>query len=450
MQSISATQRLRSIFGGSVGNLVEWYDWYVFSSFSLYFSKAFFPQGDRTAQLLNTAAIFAVGFLMRPIGGWLLGRHADRHGRRSSLLFSVLLMCTGSLMIAVTPGYAQIGIAAPILLVVARLLQGLSVGGEYGISATYLSEIATSGHRGFWSSLQYMTLVMGQLLALALLIVLQAFLTPAQLDAWGWRVAFALGAVFALVAVWLRRGMDETPSFMRERAGDSTLRRGEGTLRVLLQHPRAIVTVVGLTLGGTLAFYTYTTYMQKFLVNTAGFTSAAATQVSAVTLFVFMLMQPLIGALSDRIGRKPLLIGFGVLGALGTVPILSVLAHTTSPWIAFWLILLALTVVSGYSAVNAVVKAELFPVEVRALGIGLPHALTVSVFGGTAEYVALKFKVIGHEPWFYWYVSVGIAVSLLVYLWMPETRTASCIDRDGIDRTGIDRDRDGRMHDTGG
>jgi MHS family alpha-ketoglutarate permease-like MFS transporter len=185
--AMAETKKLTSILGGSIGNLVEWYDWYAYSAFALYFSKAFFPKGDATAQLLNTAAIFAVGFLMRPIGGWWLGRYADRHGRKSALTFSILLMCAGSLIIAVTPAFSTIGVLSPALLLVARLLQGLSVGGEYGASATYLSEMAGHERRGFWSSFQYVTLIMGQLIALGVLILLQkVLLTEAQLEAWGW------------------------------------------------------------------------------------------------------------------------------------------------------------------------------------------------------------------------------------------------------------------------
>jgi len=428
MSTISTSQRFRSIFSGSVGNLVEWYDWYVYAAFSLYFAKAFFPQGDRTAQLLNTAAVFAVGFLMRPLGGWLMGLWADRHGRKSALMLSVYLMCAGSLMIALTPGYDTIGIGAPVLLVLARLLQGLSVGGEYGTSATYLSEMATPEHRGFWSSFQYVTLILGQLLALAVLILLQqVFLTSAQLDAWGWRIPFAIGALCAVSALYLRRNMSETESFMRSRAG----RRSESSLRGLLRHPRAVMTVIGLTLGGTVAFYTYTTYMLKFLVNSVGMDRQTATLISASTLILYMLLQPLVGALSDRVGRRPILIAFGVLGSLLTVPILSRLGSVSTAYEAFGLIMLALLIVSGYTAINAIVKAELFPVEIRALGVGLPYALTVSIFGGSAEYVALWFKSIGREAWFYWYVTACIALSLLVYVAMPDTRRTSRIDRDG-------------------
>ena len=427
---LSPRQRLRSIFSGSVGNLVEWYDWYVYAAFSLYFAKAFFPQGDQNSQLLNTAAIFAVGFLMRPLGGWLLGRYADRHGRKAALMLSVLMMCGGSLIIAFTPGYASIGIFAPILLVLARLLQGLSVGGEYGTSATYLSEMATREHRGFWSSFQYVTLVMGHLLALTVLILLQrVFLTDEQLREWGWRIPFFIGALAAVVALWLRRNMVESESFSRSRQAGSTERK-QGTLRALMQHPRAVFTVIGLTMGGTLAFYTYTTYMHKFLVNSAGMDTRTASLLNASTLFLYMLMQPVVGALSDRIGRRPVLIAFGVLGTLFTVPILSQLQSVTTSVQAFWLILAALAIVSGYTAINAVVKAELFPVEIRALGVGLPYALTVALFGGTAEYVALWFKDIGHESGFYWYVTACIACSLLVYIAMPDTRRHSLIDRD--------------------
>ncbi|SNB78329.1 MFS transporter, MHS family, alpha-ketoglutarate permease [Arboricoccus pini] len=424
---MTSMRRIRSIFSGSVGNLVEWYDWYVYSAFALYFAKSFFPAGDQTAQLLNTAAVFAVGFLMRPIGGWLMGWYADRAGRKAALMASVTVMCLGSLIIALTPGYASIGIAAPILLVLARLLQGLSVGGEYGTSATYLSEMASAGHRGFYSSFQYVTLIMGQLLALAVLILLQwVFLSSAQLEAWGWRIPFFIGALCAVTAFYLRRRMEETSSF---EAAKST-KQGRGQLAELLKHPRAVLTVVGLTLGGTVAFYTYSIYMQKYLVNTAGFSKDAGTLVSAASLLVFALLQPAIGALSDITGRRPLLIAFGVLGTLATVPMLHAIGSASGMWEAFFLLTAALLVVSGYTAINAVVKAELFPVEVRALGVGLPYAVTVSVFGGTAEYIALWFKSAGHEEYFFWYVTLCIFVSLLVFIIAPDTSRTSLIDRD--------------------
>jgi MHS family alpha-ketoglutarate permease-like MFS transporter len=420
--------RIRSIIGGSLGNLVEWYDWYVYSAFSLYFAGAFFPKGNQNAQLLNTAGIFAIGFLMRPIGGWLMGTFADKHGRKTALTFSVLLMSAGSLIIALTPNFEHIGIAAPILLVLARIIQGLSVGGEYGTSATYLSEMATKKHRGFYSSFQYVTLIMGQLLALAVLILLQrVFLTEEQLHSWGWRIPFAIGGMLAIIVMYLRRSLQESVTLNKKEDVNTNKR---GSLRALAQHPRAVLTVIGLTIGGTVAFYTFTTYMQKFLVNTNGFSKNSATLISTLTLIVFMMMQPLYGLLSDRIGRKPLLKAFGVLGTITTIPILTFLSHTTNFWVAFELIMLALLIVSNYTAINAVVKAELFPAHIRALGVGFPYAIAVSIFGGSAEYIALLFKQKGHEDWFYWYVTGCIVISLIVYVTMIDTQKHSKIEEE--------------------
>lgn len=415
--------RIKSIIGGSLGNLVEWYDWYIYSAFSLYFAHAFFPTGNQTSELLDAAGVFAIGFLMRPIGGWLMGAFADKYGRKAALTYSVLLMSLGSLIIAVIPGYKHIGIAAPIILILSRVIQGISVGGEYGTSATYLSEIATRKHRGFYSSFQYVTLIMGQLIALGVLVLLQRFfLTEVQLRAWGWRIPFGIGAFLAIITMYLRRSLHESVNI------DGQHIDKRGTFSELLKHPRAVLTVIGLTLGGTVAFYTFSTYMQKFLVNTTGFSKSNATLISTLTLVVFMLIQPAVGLLSDKIGRKPVLITFGVLGGIITVPILYFLADTRNVWVAFALIMLALLIVSAYTSINAVVKAELFPANVRALGVGFPYAIAVSLFGGTAEYIALLFKNEGHQEWFYWYVAICIVVSLMVYMRMPDTQKHSKIE----------------------
>lgn len=422
--------RLKALFGGSIGNLVEWYDWYAYSAFALYFAPVFFPQANPTAQLLNTAAIFAVGFLMRPIGGWLFGKIADQKGRKVAMTTSVLMMSFGSLLIALTPSHKAIGIFAPLLLLFARLLQGLSVGGEYGTSATYLSEVATANRRGFYSSFQYVTLIGGQLIALGIQVLLQrVFLSKAQLDDWGWRIPFVIGSMLAFVAYYLRMHMEESQSF--QKAG--TKKKERGSLKKLLrQHPRAVLTVIGLTLGGTLAFYTYSTYMQKFLVNTVHLTKDRSTIITFWLMLIYAAMQPLFGWLSDLYGRKPLLIGFGVLGTICTVPILTTLSHTGSEVEAFFLILGALVIVSGYTSICAVVKAEMFPAEVRALGVGLPYAVTVAIFGGTAEYIALYFKNEGHESYFYWYITICIFISLLVYSFVKDTRRTSWMDREAV------------------
>ena len=423
-----STRRLKAIFGGSIGNLVEWYDWYAYSAFAIYFSASFFPEGNPTVQLINTAGIFALGFLMRPLGGYIFGRVADRVGRKQSMTLSVLLMSLGSFLIALTPTYKTIGIIAPILLLTARLLQGLSVGGEYGVSATYLSEMATKNRRGFYSSFQYVTLIGGQLLALAIQLILQrVLLSETQLQEWGWRIPFVFGAILSIVALYLRKNLDETKAFENQKQRGN---EKKGTIKELLKHPKAVVTVIGLTLGGTLAFYTYTTYMQKFLVNTVHMTKEQSTLMSFLTLLIFACLQPLFGALSDKIGRRPLLIAFGVLGTICTVPLLTTLSHTTSQWQAFFLLMIALIIVSGYTSINAVVKAELFPAQVRALGVGLPYALTVAIFGGSAEYIALQLKDWNHEEYYYWYITICIFISLMVYIFMKDTKKTSKLNQD--------------------
>lgn len=417
--------RLRSIFGGSIGNLIEWYDFYVYNFFALYFAKSFFPNASPTVQLLNTFGIYALGFLIRPVGGWVLGVYADRAGRKAALTLSVTLMCAGSFLIAISPTYATLGIGAPVLLLVARLIQGISLGGEYGTSATYLSEIAISKHRGFYSSFQYVTLIGGQVFGSVTLLAMQQAYTGAELEAWGWRIPFAIGALLSLFGLYLRRNLEETDAFKKVAATP----RGN-LLRELMKHPKEILLVFGLTMGGTTAFYTYTTYMPTFLVNTVKLSRDQATQISFITLVIYAALQPVFGAVSDVIGRRPVLMWFGILGTLGTVPMLTTLGATHSYLVALGLIMAALLVVSGYTSINAVVKAELFPAGVRALGVGLPYAVAASVFGGTAPYIALWFKSSGNESGFYWYVTVLIFLSLLVYTFMGDTKHSSLIDKD--------------------
>jgi MHS family alpha-ketoglutarate permease-like MFS transporter len=420
-------RRLSAIFVGSIGNLVEWYDFYAYAAFALYFASAFFPGSDPVVQQLNAAILFAFGFIVRPIGGWLFGHLADHYGRRNALMLSVLLMCFGSLMIAVTPTYASIGIGAPVMLGLARMIQGLSLGGEYGTSATYLTEVADEKHRGFYSSFQYVTLIGGQLCAILVLLLLQqVFLTPAQLKAWGWRIPFVIGALLAIVALLMRRNLHETEDFI---ASKKLTTRKTSSIAALAKYPREVLVVVGLTMGGTTAFYTYTTYMQKFLKLSVGLNDIQTTIVTATSLIFALVLQPIYGALSDRIGRKPLLIWFGVMGTLCTIPLLQALQGTRSALVAWLLIAAAWLIVAGYTSNNAVVKAELFPTKVRATGVGVPYAVTVSIFGGTAESLALWFKSIGHEAWFSYYLTAVIATSLVVYALMRDTKHQSAMGR---------------------
>ena len=415
--------RVFAIMAASSGNLVEWFDFYVYAFSALYFAPAFFPKSDPTAQLLNTAGVFAAGFLMRPIGGWLFGRIADRVGRKASLLISVAMMCGGSLVIACLPTYAQIGAWAPFLLLICRLFQGLSVGGEYGTTATYMSEVALRGQRGFFSSFQYVTLIGGQLLAVLVIVILETVLDEAELKAWGWRIPFVIGAISAVVALMLRRTLHETQS------ESSRTNKEAGTIGGLFRHHKAaFFTVLGYTAGGSLIFYTFTTYMQKYLVNTVGLPIKTTSYVMTCALFVYMCMQPVFGALSDRIGRRTNMLLFGALGALTTVPILTALQHVTSPVLAFVLIVVALAIVSFYTSISGIVKAEMFPPEVRALGVGLAYAVANAIFGGSAEYVALGLKSIGHESAFFWYVTGMMVLAFVVSLRLP--RQASYLHHD--------------------
>ncbi|MGM3160388.1 MFS family transporter [Dickeya undicola] len=406
----STRQRIWAIVGASSGNLVEWFDFYVYSFCSLYFAHVFFPTGNTTTQLLQTAGVFAAGFLMRPIGGWLFGYIADKYGRKKSMLISVCMMCLGSLVIACLPGYTTIGVWAPLLLLIARLFQGLSVGGEYGTSATYMSEVALEGRKGFYASFQYVTLIGGQLLALLVVVLLQQLLSDTDLRTWGWRIPFALGAALAVVALFLRRSLNETS------ASETRARKDAGSLSALWRNRKAFIMVLGFTAGGSLSFYTYTTYMQKYLVNTAGMNAKSASGLMTLALFVFMLLQPLFGALSDKMGRRSSMLIFGSFSALLTVPILSTLQGVTNPVVAFALVMLALVIVSFYTSISGILKAEMFPPEVRALGVGLSYAVANALFGGSAEYVALSLKSLGTEEAFFWYVSLMGALAFLVSL----------------------------------
>lgn len=415
---------MRAIIAGSIGNLIEWYDFYVYAFMSLYFSSQFFPNSDPIVQIMATSGVFAVGFFMRPIGGWYFGRLADRSGRQLAMVVSVLLMGAGSLLIGIVPVYDQIGMLAPLLLLIGRMVQGFSTGGQYGTAATYLSEIAGSSRRGYYASFQYVTLIGGQLLATLLLVLLQQLLTEDAMRSYGWRIAFLLGAVSSVGILVLRRYMPET---FEEHGRDAE----SGSLRALFKHWRALLIVCGLTAGGSLSFYTFTTYMQKYLVLTTGFSKEIATSVMTAVLIPYMLMQPLFGALSDRIGRRNNLIAFGALSCVLTIPLLYGLASAPTPFVAALLILAGLAVTALYTSVSGLFKAELFPIHVRAMGVGLSYGVANALFGGTAENVALAFKDAGVESGFYWYVTLISLVTLVTAVMMRDLKKHGTIQEQG-------------------
>ncbi|GAA1353113.1 MFS transporter [Falsarthrobacter nasiphocae] len=416
---------------GSAGNLIEWFDLYIYAAFSGYFATAFFDKSDPVQSQIDAYLGFALTFLMRPVGSWFFGRYADRHGRKAALTLSISLMALGSLILAILPGRDTIGVWALVILYMSRLLQGFSLGGEYGTSATYMSEVATRNRRGFFSSFQYVTLVGGQVLALLTLIILQNVLTSEQLHAWGWRIPFILGAVGALVVLWLRRSMDESLEHDKIAAAtDNAEVQDAGTLKVLFtQYWRPLLLTVMLTLGGTVAFYTYTTYILSYMNNVSGIPKEQTSVINFAALFLFMCLQPVAGLLSDKIGRKALLVAFGVGGTLFTWPILGTLANVKSPMVAFLLMAAGLVITVGYTSISALVKAELFPAKIRALGVGLGYAIANSLFGGTIPFVGAYMNSHNMRAGFITYVTVCIAISLVVYLFfLPKNKSRTVLD----------------------
>ncbi|MFF3333185.1 MFS transporter [Streptomyces sp. NPDC002888] len=406
---------VRQLLAASVGNAVEWYDWYAYTFLATYIAAAVFPEGadNSLVPLLSTFAVFAVGFFMRPVGGLLMGAIADRHGRRAALTVTILLMGGSSLLVGLTPTYAAVGVAAPVVLVLARLLQGLSVGGEFAASTTFLVESAGPGRRGLFSSFQYVSTTAGQLVASGIATLLVDTLSEGQMNGWGWRVPFILGAVLSLVGFWIRQGAQETRSEEQREGPRPAL------LEALRRHPRESLLICGITAGGTIAYYTWTSYLPTYAELNAGMAKSDALLAGTISLAFFGLLQPIGGLLSDRFGRRPLLLFFGLGFALLSVPLLHALTDS------FAVLLLVqcggMVLLTGFTSISAAVNAEIFPPRVRAAGIGFPYSLTVALFGGTAPYVGTLFKETGHSGLFPWYVAVLCLLSSLVYLRLPET-----------------------------
>ncbi|MER7109999.1 MFS transporter [Streptomyces sp. NPDC000229] len=412
-----ARRPARQLLAASVGNAVEWYDWYAYTFLATYIAGQVFPRGSGNSlvPLLSAFAVFAVGFFMRPVGGLLMGAVADRHGRRAALTFTILLMGGSSLLVGLTPTYAAVGVLAPVVLVAARLLQGLSVGGEFAASTTFLVESAGPGRRGLFSSFQYVSTTIGQLAASGIAAALVGGLGEKQMEGWGWRVPFLVGAALSLVGFWIRRGAQETLQPASERSGQPR----PGLFDALRRHPRASLLICGITAGGTLAYYTWTSYLPTYAELNAGIDKADALLAGTLALGFFALLQPLGGLLSDRYGRKPLLLFFGLGFALLSVPLLRSIGDSFA---SLLLVQCAgMVLLTGFTSVSAAVNAEMFPARVRAAGIGFPYSLTVALFGGTAPYVGTLFKELGRPGLFPWYVSALCLVSAAVYLRLPES-----------------------------
>lgn len=410
--------RIRGIVGAASGNLVEWFDFYIYAVFAVYFTHALTaPDMAATTKSIYVWGVFAASFFMRPIGSWLFGRIADRHGRKQSMVISICFMAVSSFLFAILPTYDQVGILAPFLLLVVRLLQGLSVGGEYGAVATYMSELGLKGQRGFFASFQYVTLSGGQLLASLLSVIMLTFLTHEQLEAGWWRFPFVLGGCAALISLIARRRLEETLST------DESKKEESGSLIELLRkHWKTFLLVVGYTSAGSLAFYTITVYSKTYLTNSIGIPDKTVGYIMTIALLVFMLAQPVFGAWADRIGRRTAMLAFSALLAISIYPVMAVgmpyFSHNI--FVVGSLLIFMMLLLSFYTSISGLVKAEMFPTHVRALGVGFSYAVGNALFGGSAPSVALQFKAIGLENTFFIYVIVMLVICFFCSLAIPK------------------------------
>lgn len=412
----TAPNSRRQLFAGTFGHLVEWFDWAAYAYLAIFFADAFFPSGagSGVVPMLGAFGVFAVGFLARPFGGLVLGAFGDRYGRRAALTLSISLMGLGSLVIALTPTYATIGAAAPLLLVFARLLQGVSTGGEWGAASSFIVESAPDGRRGLYSSFLYVGSNIGKIALTLTGAGLIGLLGAGAMEDYGWRILFGIGAALALVGWYIRRASTETSHGVGAAAGPRPR-----PLDFLRRHPRATLQVFGLSLGPAVAFYTWTAYLPALATTDGGMDRTTSLLVSTATLLLFTVAQPLAGLLSDRVGRRPVLIGSCLVFVLGAAPALGVLDGTVAT-----LLLVqgaGLVALSGVTAISAATMVELFPARLRVSGISFPYALAVAVFGGTAPLVGTALQGAGSVTGYGLYVSATMLLTLVAVLTFPET-----------------------------
>ncbi|EFB0692146.1 MFS transporter [Campylobacter coli] len=415
MQELTRAKKIRSIVAASSGNLVEWFDFYIYAFTATYFAHTFSTSDNPIVQQINAFGVFAAGFFMRPIGSWLFGSLADKVGRKKSMVVSVVLMALGSFMIAALPSKDVVGDFAIILLLLARLIQGLSVGGEYGIAATYLSELATEGKRGFYSSFQYVTLIGGQLLAVASISIMLFFFSIDEMKDYAWRILFVVGGILALGSLLVRKVMNESATQIHKH-------EDRGTLKALFTSSwKQFLMVLGITAGGSLAFYTITTYTKTFMEN-SGMDKTLINNLFLGALFILMIIQPLFGYIGDKIGHKRSLIIFCILAFVGIYPIFNLISSNaqSNASLVFILVVLLFIILSFYTSVAGIFKAKLFPEHVRALGTGLGYAISNAIFGGSAPWVALQFKNAGIENGFFVYIAVLTLLMFIATLCLPK------------------------------
>ncbi|HEV7468225.1 MAG: major facilitator transporter [Pseudonocardia sp.] len=409
---------VRTLVAASIGNAIEWYDWTIYATFSIYFATQIFPAGNEALALLSTFATYALAFFFRPLGGYLLGRFADLRGRRTAMFVTILLMAGGSLVIAILPTFGMVGWLAPILLVLARIAQGMSLGGEVSNASAYLGEVAPPAMRGRYSSFFYISTGTAVLLASLLGALLTGVLDHGQLASWGWRIPFLVGGLLGFFGMWLRRTIPETEQFEENKRKAQELKNP--LLTTLREHPKAVAQLVGFTLLSTLCYYTFFSALTPFAVKSRGADAGEVFLALSIATALFVLLQYPMGLLSDRIGRKPQLLVWSAATAVLIVPLSSLIGPGFGNLLVVFGVGLALY--TAMTSIAPAIMSELFPTELRGLGIGAWYNLTVAVFGGTAPLVIQALSEAGASQAFFWYVAGGAVIAFLTILTLPETK----------------------------
>ncbi|MGN7133162.1 MFS transporter [Rhodococcoides corynebacterioides] len=370
--------RKKSLLASAVGNVLEWYEWSAYAVFAPFIAAAMFDKGDPVSALLSTLAVFAVGFLMRPLGGIVFGRIADKRGRKFVLVTTMLTMAAGSLLIGIMPTYAAVGAWASVLLLLARVMQGFAHGGESATAYSYVGEIAPANRRGMWGSVAFIAIFGGSVIAYSLGGVITSTLSETAVGQWGWRIPFLLGAVLALVALYLRRSMDESDVFRGEQAAEATPIPRRTVVR-------AIVLMIGMTSGITAAHYTWTSYVSTYAITQKGMNPDTAYWMLVIAQVIALISLPFFGRLSDSIGRRPMLAAFAVGMFALQVPLTMMI--TDAGWTLLLATTAALLVVAAPASILSSTLSESFPTRLRTQAIGFAYSFSVAVFGGTAPYL---------------------------------------------------------------
>jgi MHS family alpha-ketoglutarate permease-like MFS transporter len=410
---------VKTLIAASIGNAIEWYDWTVYATFLIYFATQFFPADNPGLALVNTTATYAVAFFFRPVGGWLLGRFADVRGRKAAMILTIMLMAGGSLAIGLLPTFEQVGWLAPILLLLARISQGMSLGGEVSNASAYLAEIAPQSRRGRYSAFFYTSTGSALLLASLIGVVMSATLTDEQLRAWGWRVPFIVGGILAVVGLYLRRSLSETEQF--EQNKEKAVRTKRPLLTTLTHHPKAVAQLVGLTLLNTLTYYTFFSALTPYAVKSQGIAANTVFIALAVATALFIVLQYPFGKLSDRFGRKPQLLVWSAALACLVIPLSKLITPDAGLPQLLVVFCTGLGLYALMASIAPAVMSELFPTELRGVGIGAWYNITVATFGGTAPLVITATANAGHPDFFFTYVTVGAVVTFLTVLTLRET-----------------------------